>query len=52
MRYNLAKAYDAANPGSTTAEENFPGYSIPASIQNWPGNNEDENYEFSFSALY
>jgi hypothetical protein len=47
--YNLAKAFDNANPGSTTAEENFPGYSIPASIQNWPGNNEDDNYAFNLA---
>jgi hypothetical protein len=37
--YNEAVEYDAIN-GTTTAADNFPGYSTPASILNWPAHGD------------
>ncbi len=45
VAWNNAKKFDAEN-GTTTADANFPGYVVPQSIQDWPGNNEDPNYDF------
>ncbi len=37
-----AGIFDSEN-GTTTQQENFPDYSIPASILNWPGNGREQN---------
>ncbi len=54
VAWNAAQAFDAAN-GTSTAQEDFPGYSVPLSIQEWPahpgvlGIADANQYEFNLA---
>ncbi len=46
VAWNNAKTFDAENPGENTAEESFPNYSVPLTIQEWPGNYTGPDADF------
>ncbi len=41
-----------ADPVNCDVNESFPGYQIPLSIRNWPGNNYDAGYDFQLAPFY